>query len=367
MLPRVLRIVAVFAGLTVSCAFAEVVPPILPRSFGEWTQAGDLHSVFDPANAAVLQEYGVKDSVTGTYAHGTSRLTLHAMRFGDATGAYGAFTFFRQSPLRALPPAQSIGKDAAAAGPHAIFWTGATVVDAIFNRPETSSAMALQSLARLIPQPAGTEGIPPSLPGYLPDGALDRSSTHYAIGPVAYAQGGGVLPPTIVSFDRAAEALTAQYAARNGKGTLTLLIYPTPQIAQDRANAIEALLKSGKVAGDPAGLIVKRSGPVVGFTSGSFSADEARSLLAGVKYEGFVTINNPKGYVSEVAKTAKLLLGITYLTVVLGGAAILLGLFFGGGRALIRVLRGKPASSVAEEEFISLRLSDQTDAHARES
>jgi hypothetical protein len=35
---------------------------------------------------------------------------------------------------------------------------------------------------------------------------------------------------------------------------------------------------------------------------------------------------------------------------------LLLGLFLGGGRALIRVLRGKPVSSVTEEEFISLHL-----------
>ena len=37
-------------------------------------------------------------------------------------------------------------------------------------------------------------------------------------------------------------------------------------------------------------------------------------------------------------------------------AAILLGFFLGGGRALYRVARGKPASSVYETEFISLNL-----------
>jgi hypothetical protein len=60
--------------------------------------------------------------------------------------------------------------------------------------------------------------------------------------------------------------------------------------------------------------------------------------------------------VSEVAKTAKLLLGIAYLIGILGSAAIFLGLFFGGGRALLRVMRGKSPSTLNEEQFISLKL-----------
>ena len=42
------------------------------------------------------------------------------------------------------------------------------------------------------------------------------------------------------------------------------------------------------------------------------------------------------------------------VTIVAG--ALLLGLFLGGGRAMIRMMLGKPASSVTEEEFISLHL-----------
>jgi hypothetical protein len=44
------------------------------------------------------------------------------------------------------------------------------------------------------------------------------------------------------------------------------------------------------------------------------------------------------------------------LVVILCGAAFILGLFFGGGRALFRFIRGKPVSTVSEEEFISLHL-----------
>jgi hypothetical protein len=36
---------------------------------------------------------------------------------------------------------------------------------------------------------------------------------------------------------------------------------------------------------------------------------------------------------------------------------VLLALFLGGGRVLIRRLRGKPASSLNDDDFISLKLS----------
>ena len=69
---------------------------------------------------------------------------------------------------------------------------------------------------------------------------------------------------------------------------------------------------------------------------------------------------------SEVAKTAKLLMGIASLTIILGLAAVLLGFFLGGGRAMYRVMRGKPASSAMEEEFIALDLNKPAEPRVSE-
>jgi len=57
-----------------------------------------------------------------------------------------------------------------------------------------------------------------------------------------------------------------------------------------------------------------------------------------------------------VAKTGKLLVGIAAIVIVGCSAALLLGFFLGGGRALYRIARGKPASSVFDEEFIRIDL-----------
>jgi hypothetical protein len=60
---------------------------------------------------------------------------------------------------------------------------------------------------------------------------------------------------------------------------------------------------------------------------------------------------------TKVVQTYSLLQSIAVLAGVLMAAAVLLGLFLGGGRALYRVLRGKPAAM--EAEFLGLGLSPQ--------
>jgi hypothetical protein len=108
---------------------------------------------------------------------------------------------------------------------------------------------------------------------------------------------------------------------------------------------------------DQASLEVRRSGPVVALVSGDAIPDESHRLLGSVYYqEEYVSIPQPGE--SEVSKTGRLLWGIATLVMIGAAAAILLGLFLGGGRALYRIARGRPVSSVYEAEFIRLDLAD---------
>jgi hypothetical protein len=332
-------------------------PVLLPPDFSGWTataapQAGNVPESIDAANAAVLKEYGLKDFATGDYRHGSGHIAVKAMRFVDATGAYGAFTYYRKPEMRA----ETIGSGAAGDADEVVFWAGTTMVDATGEHLGAAETTALNALAVALPQKAGPDAAPPSLPNHLPAEGLENGTAHYAIGPEAYQRSGGVLPPALVDFSRDAEVLTAQYKSHDGHGTLTLLEYPTPQIAAERAKAIDAALKAQPLPGNAAALAVKHSGPLVAVTSGSFSDAEVQRLLGAVKFEAAVTWNHPEGYVNEVKKTANFLLGVIYLIGILGAATILLGLFLGGGRALFRVLRGKSASTLNEDEFISLKL-----------
>ena len=74
-------------------------------------------------------------------------------------------------------------------------------------------------------------------------------------------------------------------------------------------------------------------------------------------------VSIPQPGESEVAKTGRLLLGIASLVMICSVAAIVLGFSVGGGRALYRLARGKPISSVFDTEFIHLDLA--CDSHNR--
>ncbi len=350
-----------------------VLPPspkaLLPDEFDGWSTTAPSKVLTDaaqadPANAAALKEYGFNAAVLANYKRDGDTLSLRALRFDDATGAYGAYTYYRQNGW----PKEDIGTGAASDHNHVLFWKGTTVVDATYSRIGPMTAGELREIARQLPVPTGNRGMIPPILVNLPRERLDGQTTHYAEGPAGYAGSGGVLPASLVGFDKGAEAVTANYSLTSGPATLTLIDYPTPQIAEAQEAAIRAYLKAGSQAqpawpkpltdSDQASLEVRHSGPLVAVVSGDAVPDDSHRLLETVHYEANLTLI-PQPLESEVEKTSKLLMGIAVLTIIGAGAAILLGGLLGGGRALYRLARGKPISSVFDEEFIHLDLAEK--------
>jgi hypothetical protein len=350
-----------------------VLPPVpkalLPEDFEGWVSAKAPAKLTDAAqadaaNVAALKEYGFTDASVAEYKRGGETLSLHALRFHDASGAFGLYSLYRQNNW----PKEQIGSGATSNRNRVLFWVGNTVVDASFSRVGPMSAAELRQLAAQIPVPDGSRALAPPILTNLPQAHLDAKTTHYAVGPVAYAAAGGVLPPQLAGFDRGAEAVTANYTLRSNTATLTILDYPTPQMAAAEEAQIRAFINAAKQAGkaqpswpqplqdsDLASLEVRRSGPLVALVSGDAIPEESHKLLAMVHFESELT-SIPQPTESEVAKTSKLLMSIAVFVIIGSCAAILLGFFLGGGRALYRIARGKPASSLFDEEFISLNL-----------
>ena len=350
------------------------LPPVpkalLPDSFAGWVADGTLKTITDAtqadaASAAALKEYEFTDGAEATYKRSGETLSLRALRFRDSSGAYGAYSFYRQNGW----PKEDVGTGAASNKSRVLFWQGNSVVDANFSRIGPMSGSELRELAGQLPMIEGTRALTPPVLSSLPRTWLDGQTTHYAMGPAGYEGAGGVLPPELVGFDRGAEAVTANYTLRSNPATLTVIDYPTPQMAMAQESKIRAFLKAGiPKAGetpwpkpladsDPASLEVRRSGPLVVIVSGDAIPEESHKLLATVHYEADIT-SIPQPTESEVAKTGKLLLGIAGIVIIGSSAALLLGFFLGGFRALYRIARGKPASSVYESEFTSLNLRD---------
>jgi len=353
----------------------KAAPPaaLLPDSFAGWVAAAPSNRLTDPAqadpaNAAALKEYDFSDAVVASYKRGGETLSLRALRFHDASGAYGAYSFYRQNGW----PKEEIGTGAASNHNRVLFWVGNLVVDANFSAIGPMSGSELRELAGQLQVPEGNRAIVPPILSDLPKDSLDGQTTHYALGPASYAGSGGVLPPELVGFDRGAqETVTANYTLRSNPATLTIINYPTPQLAAAQEGKIRAYIQAGNSRpgsppwpkplqdSDQASLEVRRSGPLVALVSGDAIPEESHKLLAKVHFDADITtIPTPPGD-SDVAKTAKLLMGIVALVIIGASAAILLGFFLGGGRALYRVARGRPVSSVYEQEFIHLDLREE--------
>jgi hypothetical protein len=340
---------------------------LLPEAFSGWVsdeapKALADASAADAANAAALREYGYLTGATATYKRDGQTLTLRALRFQDASGAFGSYTFYRKNNW----PKEEIGSGAASFHNRVLFWKGTTLVDANFSQIEAMSGSELRELASKMPDAGGTRATMPPILANLPQSRMDPQTTHYALGPVGYAGSGGVLPAELVGFDRGAEAVTANYKLVSGPATLTIIDYPTPQMAEAMQPKIQAYIKAGSQAqpawpqplkdSDLASLEVRRSGPIVILVSGDATPEESHKLIETIHFSADFTNLPAVGGETEVNKTARLLMGIAAIVIVGGSAAILLGFFLGGGRALWRVAHGKPASAVYDVEFISIDL-----------
>ena len=313
---------------------------------------------------ALLKEDGLRRFDSGTYHHpsGSQTFTVFAMEFNDATDALSAYTFFRSQMrgARVSGAEARLGKSANEMSTDAasyLVWSG-TAVMRVTGHVSTEELIGLTSG---LPKASGRRGLAPLLPTILPAG-LDASSLQYAVGPAGYRAMNGTLPVEVLGWDKSVEVATANYAGKPGKGTLTLLMYPTPQIAGDRLRAIQKAMDDAGIQGFGT-VVLRRVGPLVGVTTGGWTEAQAKALLGGLHLNDEVTFDRkmPLEFHAEIRKTASLLENIAVFSGVLIVAAILLGLFLGLGRAWLRKLQGKPA--YVEPEFLSISLRESETQH----
>ena len=111
------------------------------------------------------------------------RLTVKAARFKDATGAYGAFTFYRDPAMKE----ERIGTKSASANERILFFRSNVLVDAKFDRVTGMSAAELRDLAAVLPEAPANAANLPNLPEYLPKQGAVENSAKYILGPQAMA------------------------------------------------------------------------------------------------------------------------------------------------------------------------------------
>src|SRR5271170_8171248 len=215
---------------------------VLPTQFAGWQISGSPRisndpSVADPVNAAVLKEYGFAGFESATYTRDDGRkLTLKVASFADASGAYGAYTYYKTPPMQI----EKIGDGAASMNERVLFYRGNILVDAVFQKLSAMSAAELREMADGLPLPSGNTRNLPGLPAYLPTQSYVKNSAKYVVGPSALQHVDAPVPSELVDFSAGAEVVIGNYNSSGGEATLMLISYPTPQIAADHLRRIEA-------------------------------------------------------------------------------------------------------------------------------
>jgi len=310
---------------------------------------------------------------SANYEQNGRRLKLKALAFRDATGALGAFLYYRQPQM----VDETIGDLSSSQNEHVLFYRGNVVVDAVFDKLTVMSASQLRELAAELPIVSGGDRNPPNLPNYLPQklthAQLIQNSTRYAEGPVALQRIGVPLSAELVDFAAGAEVVLGKYRADPEEATLTLIEYPTPQLAILHQQRIEAAHRPASAQGNPGGpalvnleqIYTRRTGPIVIVVSGLLTPNAARSLLGSVSYEPEVTWNEKWKAFDKRDNLGYLLVTIAELSAVLAVLALVLGIGFGFARVYLSRLFPRHVQTYAQaNEFISLHLDESTSGSA---
>jgi hypothetical protein len=373
-LSQLIRALVLVISLAGAALAGEAAPSgsILPQQFGGWQTSGSSRTsndpaVADPVNAAVLKEYGFTSFESATYARDDGRkLTLKAACFGDASGAYGAYTYYK-TPAMLI---EKIGDGAASMNERVLFYRGNILVDAVFQKLSAMSAAELRELAEGFPLPSGNTRNLPGLPAYLPTESYVKNTAKYVVGPAALQSLDVPVPAEFVDFNLGAEVVVGTYNSSGGEATLMLISYPTPQIAADHLRRIEAALQQSSQSANGAAaasanpilhtpIFDKRTGPIVVVAAGPLSQTEAKSLLASVNYDANVTWNE-NTYFDRKNNLASVVMNGIILSFIIIGLALVAGVAFGGIRILAqRLFPGRVFDQAQNREFISLHLSEK--------
>ena len=345
-----------FVALIIALTGAAAAQELLPKSFAGWTQTGDVKTVTQPGQAdaaypAVLNEYGFTEAETATYSRPDGRtLTVKAAQFKDATGAYGAFTFYRDPAMKS----EQIGTKAASANQRILFFRSNVLVDAAFDRITGMSAAELRDLAGMLPEAKGQASNLPNLPEYLPKQDAVENSAKYILGPQALAATQTPLSAELAGFKWEPEILTQNYSTPDGPVTLMLVEYPNPQIAIERLRAFQASNSSA------ANFTVRRTGPILVAETGNTASSDAKTLLNSVNYEAEVTWNEATS-MSKRDNIGNLLMAVFGLIGILLLIGVIFGVFFGGIRVLIsRYFPGTVFDVPENVEILQLHIGDQS-------
>lgn len=319
---------------------AAAFPAMFPQTIGHWKLTATAAA---PApDAKVWQEYGLRESETGTYsdagaASKNATWTIAGYRFDDATGAMAAWDANRPADAKpvklddmGVPNAVSTAAQEVLAAGNYLF-----VINGYKPTP-----VELNHIFGTVPKYSRSPL--PTLPKYMPAGAQPNSE-RYILGPDSLARYAPKIPSSTAAFHFNAEGEIAKYGAPGAETTLAVFTYPTMEMARDRYSHFQQV----------PGAVAKRTGPMVAVALDPATPDAAERLLSKVKYEAEVTV--PEHVPTLRDNPVNLFWNIIILCGVLAAFCVVSGLVVGGLRLLVR----RAGADGEGDAMISLHLSNR--------
>jgi hypothetical protein len=363
----------VLAGMLCALGVAADAP-LLPNQFGPWQAEAPAKTleVQDrgvawlkwPNGEQVLAEAGLSKIEQRSYRNGADEVTLRAFVLRDPSSAFELYTFLLAPGMKDF----GLGADSAESEHKALFLVGNLVVQA--EIPPNAKAEDMRELLAALQAKADPTPLPP-LKSYMPLHWRIFGSEKYALGPEAFRAAMNSLGQQAskeltdaVGFQNGAEAMLANYRGEHGSGTLLLLDYPTPQLAEQHLHHLEQALSE---ALKRAGVTVERKASLLSLVFAPTSPEHAQAIRDAVNYETQVTWNE-RGQKATDPPIMVVMYKIFLFTGLFLGVATGIGIAFGGFRVIIkRVFPGRVFDRPENIEVLQLGLSgkkiDPTDMY----
>jgi hypothetical protein len=342
---------------------AAAEPALLPDHFGPWQAEGPaqiraastpgVSVVFRNVDPSVQREAGLLATESRHYTSGSETLMVTVCRFKDSSGAYQFYTEMVTPEMKAA----GLGEESAFSSD-----SGAILVGNLVVNVGPSPGTRPESLADLLPVlKANADKTPyPPLRTYLPVKWRVFGTERYALGPVGFRAAMNSLGLSAyadlvdhVGYKFGAEAILAKYQGEYGSGTLLLLEYPTPQLAEQHLHHLEEVLPAAKKAG----VTVERKASLLSLVFEPTSAMHAQAIRDEVNYDTEVTWNEPSHTATDPPMVT-IMVKIFLFTGLFMGIATAVGVAFGGMRVIIkRLFPGKVFDRPQDIEVLQLGLS----------
>jgi len=324
--------------------FKEISPSFTEKL---WTSPTELARL---DQGAILIETGLKRYVERSYVLTIpGSLKIEIMTFADPRESYSAFTFLSGTALKKGPPGDFFESSAEILS----FSAGNCLVRIHAQANQNLAARVASSIANRIGRKAPN---PPALIRHLPLENCDASSIRYFLAPPALARLGAPVAGTPLLVPAEVEAAQARYAAQGESGAITLLSFPTTQLADEFYDAGPLYASAPKTGF----LYTRKTGPIIGILEGNFSAGSADKILSSIKFEYSIkwifdrNKNQGRTIWGVPVRILSTVVRSLLFTALLCLASIFAGVLLGAGRLYVRRRLGRTDS----DAYIRLKIDE---------